>query len=132
MALSIADLPGQITEPQSPSTGRIYTVEEWLKMPVKRPYTELVEGKLKRMPAGTPNHSRIIYNVRRALDGLVAGHSLGQIDSEVNVIIQGLTKNNGWIPDLAFASKTSRLKIGANWEGVPDWTLAKSRCSARS
>ena len=120
MALRVSDLPPPA---EHLSTQPTYTVEEWLKMPVKRPYTELVEGKLKRMPAGSQNHWEIISNLSAALKSYVIAHELGRVGGEINVLLEGITSNNGWIPDLAFASKTSRLKIGANWEGVPDWVL---------
>ncbi len=124
MALRVSDLP------QAPSSlaktsnqRRTYTVAEWLNLPIKRPYTELIEGALQKKPAATPNHGRIIYNVRAALTSYVLSNRLGQIDGEMNVLVVGITGENGWIADLAFASKANPLKIGASWEGVPDWVL---------
>ena len=118
MALRATDLPES-----NKSAERTYTVAEWLKMPVRRPYTELVDGKLEKMTAGTPNHGRIIFNLRMALQLYVLTHSLGQVDSEMNVIINGVTERNGWIPDLAFAAKNTSLEISDNWYGIPDWVL---------
>jgi Uma2 family endonuclease len=124
MALRVTDLPIRPAQPVKPSRQRrTYTVEEWLRMPAERPYTELIGGLIQRMPAGTPNHGRIIYNVRAALTSYILANKLGQVDSEMNVLVEGLTGKNGWIPDLAFASKDNLLKIGENWEGVPDWVL---------
>jgi Uma2 family endonuclease len=124
MALRVTDLPPQTAKPvKLPRQRRIYTVEEWLRMPAERPYTELIDGVLHKMPSASYNHSDIIYNIRAALSPYVFAEKLGRVGGEVNVLVEGLTGKNGWIPDLAFASKDNLLKIGENWEGVPDWVL---------
>ncbi len=48
---------------------------------------------------------------------------MGQVDSEVNVIIDGMSGANGWISHGAFAANRNPLKVKENWEGVPDWVL---------
>ncbi len=118
MALRTTDLP-QITKPRK----KLYTVEEWLKLDEEPPYSELVDGVRVRMPNSTHNHWQIIFNVVSTLNPYVSAQNLGRVGGEVNVIIEGITGANGWIPDAVFASKDNSIEIKANWLGRPDWVL---------
>ncbi len=123
MALKVSDLPTQPHRPPKPSRHRRhYTVEQWLELP-ERPRTELIGGLIQKMPPPSQNHWRITRNITAGLDSYVLAHKLGTVGGEVGVLINGLTGEDGWVPDLAFASKDNLLKIGKTWVGVPDWVL---------
>lgn len=128
MALKVTDLPPKpdkapVRDKKPGRTRRTYTVAQWLELPRERPYYELVDGVLQKMPSSTPNHGRISFNIRAALLAYMLQKKLGDVDGEVNVIIEGVTGRNGWIPDLVFALKESQVQIRSDWYGVPDWVL---------
>ncbi len=124
MVLKLTDRPTtpnlELPLPNRPR--RVYSVVEWLQLP-ERPRTELIGGLLKKMSPPTQNHWRIIRNITAALDPYVLSHDLGTVGGEIAVLVDGLTGKDGWIPDLAFAAKANPLKIGATWNGRPDWVL---------
>src|SRR5689334_21903270 len=121
MALRISDQPNKLN--RGPRNKRLYTVAEWLEMEDEPPYQELIDGVLQKMPVGTDDHSQIIFNVRVGLSEYVKSKQLGRVSSEINVLIEGVTGRNGWIPDVVFASKDGNVKLGANWIGRPDWVM---------
>ncbi len=129
MALRTEDMPAIAEKldkledkPKSKSSKRTYTVAEWLQLP-EQPHNELFDGVVKRMPNSTHNHDRIIRNIDKKLDDYVLSKQIGTVGGQVNVIIDGITGANGWIPDAAFVGKDNPLEISDNWYGRPDWVL---------
>ncbi len=123
MALKVSDLPTQPHRPPKlPRRRRHYTVEQWLELP-ERPRTELIKGVIQKMPSPTQNHWEIVSNITVVLKSHVLTNKIGRLGGEVGVLINGLTGEDGWVPDLAFAAKDNPLKIGKTWVGVPDWVL---------
>ena len=78
---------------------RHWTAAEFRRLPEGPPYYELEEGKLIEMPRPRRIHQAIIKKLLVALDQYLTGQPIGDVWSEVEVV---LSPTRIYVPDLSF------------------------------
>ena len=78
---------------------RLWTQEEYRRLPEGPPYYELEDGGLVEMPRPRRIHQAIIKKLLVALDIYLTGQPIGDVWSEVEVV---LSTSRIYIPDISF------------------------------
>ena len=96
---------------------RLYSVEEFMRLPDDGRSYELVDGELVEMPQGPSfKHGAIVRNLFRSLDRFVTDHGLGTILSDTAFSLNLRTARR---PDLGFISQTKLATITDEDIAVP-------------
>jgi Uma2 family endonuclease len=100
------------------------TLEEFLKLPETKPYSEYFEGEIEQkvMPQG--EHSIIQFRLGKAIDEMISPKKIGLIFPELRCTFAG----RSIVPDLAVFEwhrlpKTESGKIANRFEIHPDWII---------
>jgi Uma2 family endonuclease len=102
------------------ATKTLLTIEEFLRLPQKDVWYELVEGELVPMSPGMLPHNIVRDNALVILRGFLAGRKLGIVVSEQCF---HLFRNTVRIPDLAVIFSGRNLSPDRPIEGGPDLVI---------
>ena len=99
---------------------KVWTQEEWLRLPEGPPYYELEQGRLITMPSPRREHQEIVLVLGYVLRQFAKERDWGTVVMEVDV---ALPTGEGYIPDLAFIAKEREAQLltpDGKVHGAPD------------
>src|SRR5438067_1151870 len=103
-----------------PSTARLVTADELLRMPDDDYKYELVKGHLIRMPPPKYEHGRIVTGIAAALHTHVKKHALGDVLCEAGCKLES-NPDTVRGPDISFVRRERTIRVErAYLDGGPD------------
>jgi Uma2 family endonuclease len=103
-----------------PTTARLITADELLRMPDDDYRYELVKGRLIRMPPPKYEHGRIVTGIAALLHAHVKANALGDVISESGYKLES-DPDTVRAPDLSFVRRERTIRgARAYFEGGPD------------